>query len=129
MDLLQVHLAGKGCCRRAVRYRHLTVEEIESIELSVADDLGKDVKMGVYWRQCELECLELSIQSFTEPVAPEDLAKAKWQKKGPMFGTQMRQIVEAKDLDLLRGIFRREHKASEADLDAILEKKVAVVED
>src|SRR5579862_8405131 len=114
MDLQQVHLSGKGCCGRGVRYRRLTVEEIETIELGVAEDLGKDVKMGAYWRQCEIECLQLSIQSFTEPVAPADLAKAKWQKKGPMFASQMREIFAAKDLDLLRGIFRREHKASES---------------
>jgi hypothetical protein len=128
--MFQVHLSGKGLCGRAVRYETLDAEQIEQIEAATANALGKEVLFSEYRRKVAMEALGRMISSYTEPVAEKDLPAAKWLPRPPDgILRHWKELFGARDSAMLRQIYEREHSVSDADVEAIMGKKVAVVED
>ncbi len=128
-EIFQVHLAGKGLCGRALRYQLLPVDQVESIKFELGVALGNDVSIAKYRRAVAVEAWGRMIHSFTDPVAPKEIAAAKWHAR-PSDGLARHwaELFGTKDTETLRRIFEKEHEADEADVDAIMGKRIAVVE-
>jgi hypothetical protein len=138
-ETVQVHLTGKGFSGRAVRYRILSIEAVDLVEQFVAglpDIRNKtDLPMLTYNNAIALRGVSQMLVAMTEPVAADDLPKAKWLPCTPeMFDKDipgskaLSDYFTTKDIRVLRTIYLQEHDAGKAEVDAILAGKVGVVD-
>lgn len=127
--MIQIHLVGKGWSGRAVRLETLTFPELEAAETTAAKEITKDSLQIEYQKKVERLAIEMMVKEISEPVA-KGVTPTAWQKVTPgELALSMSKYFTAKDMSTLKSLFHAEHSATQADVDAILEAKINVLED
>lgn len=135
MKVQVVHLVGVGFSGRAVKLRQLTPSEKDDVYMSAATQAGEDGKKFAFIRA--REGVTKMLVAVTEPglQTDEDVAGAKWSRlsvadlqnpAGPMYYDT---LFTAKDDDVMCARFRRNHEATQGEVDAIMGKAIEVQED
>lgn len=128
MSVLQYHLSGKGFSKRGVRVRELSPEENEGNLLGAAKLVSADATIidlkSVEWRNG----VKLFIVSYTDPCEDPTAASVKWYKPKPGEFEELSKLFTAKDVEVLKVIFKELHEVSRDEVDAIRGKALPVSE-
>jgi hypothetical protein len=129
--MYQIHLTGKGMSGRAVRLEVLTTTQIEAAEIAAARDVTSESLQLEYKNKFEKLCMVQMIKEYTEKVTPEKLPEAKWNKSDPadLDVRGLSTYFNTRDIPVLKTWFRTKHDVTQAEVDEVLGKEVAVVVD
>jgi hypothetical protein len=127
-EYTQIHLQGRGMCQRGVRYRVLTVDQIEHNERQIATELSKESSMMEYRAKVARLGLEEMIIAVSDPVTPEKIMSASWKAvTGDSLSRDWSTLFNAKDTAVLKSIYANEHTVSQEELDLIMAGKQTVL--
>ena len=130
MNMLQIHLLGRGFSGRGVRYKILTTAQVDSVERAAQATLTKESLIAEYTANIARDGATLMIHSVTAtPVTKGALEMAQWRvlKEGEL-AMCWDELFTPKDTALLRRAYEIEHSVSKDELDEIMGGKVTVVD-
>lgn len=126
------HFSGRG-----VRYRTLSPEEKDSLLATAASLVGPNAFMAELNARHAVECVKRMVVAITrknELATLDGLGAGDWVSVNDAMlaglGTdqwKFEKIFTAKDVGVLRSIYRRLHEVTEADLDDIEGKAIPVI--
>lgn len=124
----QVHLNGRGCSGRGVRFRILSPLEDDQLELDAAKELpqgGSLLELRIIRYR---EAIKRMLVAYTEPgLTSEQLATAKWIKPDPsVLETDWGKIFGPRDDKFLVELYRHYHEVSKDEVEQIVGKVLDV---
>lgn len=129
MASFQIHLNGKHCCKRGVRFKTLSPSEIDKITLDAAKVIGPEGTM-IELRKAEwLMGVKHMLTHVSDPC--DDLATAKFRKvtMQDLDGDNYDDLFTPRDHNLLVQLYREYHEVTQEEVDKIMGKALPVSED
>jgi hypothetical protein len=127
----QIHLNGKQCSGRGVRFKSLPPDESDKISADAAKLIGSE---GTFvelkkteWRMGVRKMIrEVTVEGGLKTCMGDDV---KWQKVTPMsLDSDFDKLFTSKDAALLAAVYREYHEVNEKDIEDIVGKALAVSE-
>lgn len=129
MALEQIHLNKKGCSGRGVRYRPLSISQMDKNELAAAKDLDEGFTQTEYSAKVLQFGLQDMIVSVTDPGL-KTLDGATWHKLDTQtLAVTWETYFTTRDTSILRRIYNTEHGCSQVEVEEIMSGKVQVLEE
>lgn len=133
MGLFQVHLAGKGCSNRGVRFKTLSPDEVEKVNVDAAKLVGTEATIVELKKRVWAMGVRRMVQEYSDPALSEEGLQAKgikWKKTSVQeLDEKIATIFEAKDCAYLEALYRQYHEITEPELQALSGKVLAVSSD
>ncbi len=123
----RIHLAGAGLSGRSVRYKVLSMPDVDAIEVSNIKAADKDASMWEIKQGIAMDGVRAMIQEVSEPHKPNQPAQdVQWRKvDAKTLMLEWAKLFTTKDTSVLRRLYDREHVVSEKEVDDLFAGKVS----
>lgn len=134
--MIQVHLSGKRCSGRGVRFRELSASEVEEnaenaakVALDPTAKINANAAMDLKKAEWRMGSKRMVV-AVTKKEGLKDLSGAEWM---PLTQAELdadwAKYFNAKDSAMLQALYREYHEISDEEIEAVVGKAVVVSED
>jgi len=129
MASFQIHLNGKHCCQRGVRFKTLGPSDIDKITLDAAKVIGPEGTM-IELRKAEwLMGVKQMLTHISDPCTDIETAKFRKVTMQDLDGENYDGLFGSRDHSFLVQLYREYHEVTQEDVDKIMGKALPVSED